>query len=471
MKRWIIAGVASLIVVTITFIFWHVGHSAHPAVMVRKLIRGTGDQEQLVMRLNMARGDTLAPMLDALDAEDLSVKTRCLFLELLLKRYLRLADDRIPAAIEQALNHSDDAVRLSVTRNVAVYGDDKLRLLLIDRVADAIPDVRSEAALVLAAGWRDNPISREWGLMDETDVKRLMSHCKAQLAEEKDAERQYQLRSVIGRHIATLTMDADNALSSADLTRAGELLRQAFELDPGSMRAQVRHVRHLLTTGDREAAIQKAEEYGALMRIPRLDVVPELDGDPTDPTWDKAFSQDKFYLAGSLWTGKETEGRTKVMIGHRDGTVYVAMLGYEDDLGAIVREHTGRDSDTWRDDSVEFFFDPDNSEKNVYQFVVNANGAVFDAYQLRREVNAECECAAAVFEDRGYWAVEFAVKAADLENRKITSESIWGMNLMRARIGPASEQCAQWPTFGTSLNFQYNPIAIFEDAPTGNAAE
>jgi hypothetical protein len=152
-------------------------------------------------------------------------------------------------------------------------------------------------------------------------------------------------------------------------------------------------------------------------------------------------------------------------VGHHGGKVYIAILAYEDDLDRIVVKHTERDSAVWRDDCVELFFDPVNAEKYAYQFVVNAGGALFDSYKRRKHHNIENEHAAAVFRDRGYWACEFSVAASALGG-EITAESIWGMNIMRTRIGAASSQQAWWPTFGSSLNYHLHPLAVFDRAPT-----
>ena len=77
----------------------------------------------------------------------------------------------------------------------------------------------------------------------------------------------------------------------------------------------------------------------------------------------------------------------------------------------------------------------------------------------------QCDFGAAVFHDRGYWAVEFSVAAEELGGASIKSDSIWSMVVIRARIGPASEQCVCWPLYGQAHNHAFYPLAVFEDAP------
>ena len=70
-----------------------------------------------------------------------------------------------------------------------------------------------------------------------------------------------------------------------------------------------------------------------------------------------------------------------------------------------------------------------------------------------------------VFKDRGYWCCEFAVAANEFAGAAITSGSIWGIDIMRTRIGAASEQQAWWPTYGSSHRYHLYPSAVFEDVP------
>jgi len=69
-----------------------------------------------------------------------------------------------------------------------------------------------------------------------------------------------------------------------------------------------------------------------------------------------------------------------------------------------------------------------------------------------------------VFDDRGYWACEFVLDGRDLENHPIQPGTMWSMNVIRTRIGPASEMCGIWPTFGASSRRDLYPIAIFTSA-------
>lgn len=61
-----------------------------------------------------------------------------------------------------------------------------------------------------------------------------------------------------------------------------------------------------------------------------------------------------------------------------------------------------------------------------------------------------------------YWGCEFALDPKDMEDNPITKDSLWGMIIIRTRIGPGAEQTQWWPTFGRAHNPDLYPLAVFE---------
>jgi hypothetical protein len=138
------------------------------------------------------------------------------------------------------------------------------------------------------------------------------------------------------------------------------------------------------------------------------------------------------------------------------------MLGFEEDLDKLVVRKKNRDDEVYLDDCVELIFNPENSEKDYFQFIINPAGALMDFKNSDKGVNFNCDYKAGIFKDRGYWAVEFAIDAKELTSKPITSETIWCLDFFRARIGPASEHGCIWPTYGGSLYPGRYPLAIFK---------
>lgn len=62
-----------------------------------------------------------------------------------------------------------------------------------------------------------------------------------------------------------------------------------------------------------------------------------------------------------------------------------------------------------------------------------------------------------------YWACEIAIDPVSFNDKaKITKDSMWGISIIRTRVGPGAEQTAWWPTFGGSQNPDLFPLAVFE---------
>jgi len=480
----IIAGIIlSVVVAFFGTVKWNV-YSQQPEVLLQKLRAGKGDQQDLWMRFNLARGDTVTPMLEALADRSAPAEFRAELIELLARRFSASGrQDEIIAAITAGLADEDPVIRRRAVFCVSVYLDSAHQPDVFEMVADPDLEVRRGVYGILVgtgnARWRRgdrNVINDElWKKMTLEQRQTLVQRCQEQAAKETDEDLRMLALSVVGREIEFLCTQSIEADSRGQIDQAEQLLDQALAIDPASHQARIRLVRHHLAIGRKEEALALAEENGALLRIPRLAAEPRIDGDPSDEAWNSAFRYEghPFYHATSRFVARQVTGKTDFYIGHRDGKLYLAIIGHEDDLDELVIKCTRRDSPVWQDDSVEIFFDPALQETKAHQFVINAAGALADLNMGSGWIshNYACQYAGKVFEDRGYWACEFAIPADELDKAKITADAVWGLNIMRARIGPASEQCAWWPTYGFSHRYHLYPIAIFEDAePTSTSA-
>ena len=463
MKKLLIAAAAvALLLLAIGLLVALQYRSQDPEVLLDRLARGKGDRGDLIMRLNVARGDSVGPMIRALQDNTYSTDVRADILELLFKRNLRASEQRIEDAILAATRDPEPVIRRRAAYCLAVYAEGDLQATLADHIRDPDPQVRRQAYLVMGSRSRRGPERGVWQRLSAEQKERMIKDCIKQMKTEETPEMKRLARAVIGREIAIRTDEATQALQTSDLGRAEELLRGALKLDPQNCLAQIRLVRFHLKSGDTEKAIALAREYGGLIEVPTLSKAPVIDGDPNDPVWAEAFMRDQFYMTTSVWVQQPTKGKSKAFIGHRDGKLYIAVIGYEKDLSRLVKKHAGRDSKVWADDCVEILFDPTNSERDFYQFAVNANGGLYDAFRNDKSKNFKCEYGAGIFRDSGYWACEFAIDGKDLDNHLIKRGEVWSLNVYRVRIGPASEHCAVWPVLGGTRTLNNYPIAIFK---------
>lgn len=445
---------------------WHQMGQQDVAVILDQLRRGKGNRQELLMQIQLARGDVATALIEAFRDRSADARFRRDVLDLLFRRYKRDVSEDIEAVLVESLTDGDDVVRAHAAYCFAAYCEDRMKLALVDLVDDPVEDVRREAyATFLEEDRAGNALWREHLTEDQRD--QLVQRSRVMAAKEQDPELRFLARSVVGRQIVTMTDEATKAFQSGDLARAEQLLADALKLDPQHKGAQVRLVRQHLALEERDRALEMAEKYGGLLRIPRLSGPPVIDGDPTDEVWQRALAMEPKYHTTSSFAEKLCKGKSEAFIGHYEGHIYIAVIGHEKDLSQLVIKHKAqtRDENVWLDDCVEIVLNPEvSNEKMAYQFVINPLGAVYDALARDSSKNMNCEVGSKIFHDRGYWSTEFSIAAEKLDGARITSDAIWGLNLFRVRIGPASEHCACWPTYGDTFGYRFYPLAVFEDA-------
>ncbi len=437
--------------------------SQTPEALLARLMEGKGDREELVMRLNVARNDIVGPMIAALQDKDAPGSFRADVLDLLFRRYYRAPEPRIEEAILPAIKDPDPAVRRAAAESLATYGSLSQKTALVDSLDDPDPEVRRQAYLVLGSGGSfDDPEGDLWRELSPEQKDRMIETCLRQAETEETPEMRILVRSIVGREIEVRGTRAVRALQGADVAQAEKILLDALELDPENRQAQIRLARFFLKTDNVDKAIELTRQYGALIEVPRLSQPPVIDGDPTDAVWSEAYTTDRFYMTTSRWVARRTEGKSRAYIGHRDGRIYIAVLGYEEDLSRLVLSHSGRDSAVWRDDCVELVFAPEHTEEDYYQFVVNPTGSLYDRTGEGDTENFPCEYSARIFNERGYWACEFSLDPKDLDEDRIESGTIWSLNVFRTRIGGGSELGGIWPLYGRTHRLELYPLARFE---------
>ena len=111
---------------------------------------------------------------------------------------------------------------------------------------------------------------------------------------------------------------------------------------------------------------------------------------------------------------------------------------------------------------IRLVFDPHVTDTDMYQFIINPTGSLFDGRNEDKSYNFDCQYGAKIFYDRGYWSCEFAIDEKELDNAKIRPGEVWAMILFRSRIGQAGVCCSTWPTFGYTKKMALYPLAIFK---------
>lgn len=192
-------------------------------------------------------------------------------------------------------------------------------------------------------------------------------------------------------------------------------------------------------------------------KVARVRVAPRVDGDLRDECWKHSENLRLRHLDGR--PGRLIEP-TECRLVSTTEALWISFLCYESRLHRLHAPKRARDSSVWRDHSVEVFLSPGNDPKlPYYQFVVNASGSVFDAYNKKKdwdarglEVVANQSVRKLEFKS---WKVEIKIPWSDLNQHETpkTDAGTWRLNLTRFRPGNLfehSEDSAWSPTGSVS---------------------
>jgi len=158
---------------------------------------------------------------------------------------------------------------------------------------------------------------------------------------------------------------------------------------------------------------------------------PTIDGDVSDPIWQKASSIDEFYQLEPD-TGKPASERTVVHVLYDDTTIYVAFYAYDSQPDQVIGSIKTRDGNADSDDSVRVYLDPSMSRRNGYAFLINPLGMRVDALIQNNtdylvEWNTIWTAHARKVADG--WTAEFAIPFRSISYDAARTD--WGFDLSR----------------------------------------
>lgn len=155
-----------------------------------------------------------------------------------------------------------------------------------------------------------------------------------------------------------------------------------------------------------ERVLERAEGRTATLEIPRCAEAPVINGEADEAAWRSAA---QFNIPRDGGTRPATRG-----LACYDGSaLYVAAVC---DLSLGEKPVAGeweRDGGAWRDDCIELWLDTTGGGEAVYQFVVSAGDAIYDAGPAGPDHDPDWRHAAAANDDG--WSVEMALPLGALE--------------------------------------------------------
>ena len=178
---------------------------------------------------------------------------------------------------------------------------------------------------------------------------------------------------------------------------------------------------------------------------------PVIDGDPSEPVWQKAQLIDEFYQVDPK-PGLPASETTHARFLYDDNNLYVSIYAYDREPEKIVATIRARDGNVDVDDGVRIYVDPELTRRDAYYFEMNSLGARVDA--LLQNNNTYLPKWNAIWEGRakrqvdGY-SVEMAIPFRDLSFDP--AKSNWGMEIQR-RIRRTGERI-HWSNIHAAVKY------------------
>ncbi len=143
---------------------------------------------------------------------------------------------------------------------------------------------------------------------------------------------------------------------------------------------------------------------------------PTVDGDLSDPIWQKAAPITEFYQVEPV-EGADASEHTDVRFLYDENNLYVYVYAYDKRPELVRGTSMNRDGNFGGDDTVRVYLDPLNTRRNAYQFVMNSLGGRLDQLiqnnsDFIREWNTIWTGKSRVVSDG--WTVEMAIPFKDL---------------------------------------------------------
>jgi hypothetical protein len=173
----------------------------------------------------------------------------------------------------------------------------------------------------------------------------------------------------------------------------------------------------------------------------RCKVPPIIDGSLDDQAWENAALLTNFIRSNdNLDSGipglTPAEAQSLIHITYDDTHFYVGARMMEPYMRYLVSASENRDDNVWTDDSLEWFFDTDNTGQEVIQLISNNAGIIWDGhdYERRTKVSWTCEgFRVATSHSSDCWYVEWAVPFEGLGVPAPQKGDVWRIQFARQR--------------------------------------
>ncbi len=198
------------------------------------------------------------------------------------------------------------------------------------------------------------------------------------------------------------------------------------------------------------------------VRAVLVDKGPRIDGDISDPVWQRAARIDEF-LQREPNNGQPVSEKTEVFVCYDFDRIYFAWRCYERDPHLITAKELARDVSLGEDDRVQIILDTFLDGRNAYWYQIGPRGSIGDAllsengFILNKEWDGLWEGRARIHASG--WDAEIAIPFKTMTFRP--GQTTWGLKLIR-HIRRKLES-SYWPTANlNSTRFQVSDAGRLE---------
>jgi hypothetical protein len=170
----------------------------------------------------------------------------------------------------------------------------------------------------------------------------------------------------------------------------------------------------------------KTTDLGASTNAPIV-----IDGMLDEPAWQNAATMGELVQREPEAGARPTE-ITEVRLPHDDSYLYIGVVCFDSEPGAVIGTQMGRDASLDDDDRIEILLDTFHDRRNAFYFATNPAGALVDGLIVEnRDLNLDWDAIWTVrtARTRQGWTAEFAMPFKSLRFRG--GQPTWGFNFSR----------------------------------------
>lgn len=190
---------------------------------------------------------------------------------------------------------------------------------------------------------------------------------------------------------------------------------------------------------------------------------------PNSPNSKNVLTLNEFILVGEE-SIKRTQPKAQTILSlySKGENLVISGTCFEPDMKNLKANAVKRDSAVWADDCVELFLDAQRSRSTAYHFIINANGALYDAAGRDKKWSpADIRLTASKKTDR--WTFELTIPYTSIGYGKVEAalpDKQMAFAAFRSRKSSVTER-SSWQPWTASRNFHnpmlYPPILVGTD--------